>query len=95
MSDTQDAEVSWLKQVIENSDTVQGRAFDFTIQALIIVSLVTFSVETLPDLLAQTRSLLRTIEVATVGVFTVEYVQVYRSCQPTARCRLPDEPGKA
>jgi voltage-gated potassium channel len=69
----QDAEVLWLKQVIERNDTVQGRAFDLTIQALIIVSLATFSVETLPDLSAQTRSLLRTIEVITVAVFTVEY----------------------
>jgi voltage-gated potassium channel len=74
MSNRQDAEISWLKQVIENNDTVQGRAFDLVIQALIIVSLVTFSVETLPDLSPRTRSLLRTIEVATVAVFTVEYV---------------------
>ena len=73
MNTEQDAEGSWLKQVIERSDTAQGRAFDLTIQALIIVSLATFSVETLPDLSAQTRSLLRTIEVITVAVFSVEY----------------------
>jgi len=47
MSDKQDAEVSWLKQVVEDSDTVPGQAFDLAIQALIIVSLVAFSVETL------------------------------------------------
>ena len=74
MSDKQDAEVSWLKALIENNDTVRSRAFDLVIQALIVVSLVTFSVETLPDLTPQTRSLLRTIEVSTVAVFTVEYI---------------------
>ena len=62
-----------LKQLVEESDTKAGRAFDLTSQLLVFVSLVSFSIETLPDLSAGTRSLLQSIEVATVGLFTVEY----------------------
>ena len=63
-----------LKDIIENNDTLRGRVFDIAIQTLIVVSLVTFSVETLPDLSPRMRSLLRAIEIATVTIFTVEYV---------------------
>lgn len=48
--------------------------FDLTIQLLIILSLVTFSIETLPNLDFKTRQLLRYIETFTVIFFTVEYV---------------------
>ncbi len=63
-----------LKRTIENSDTRQGRLFDFAIQALIVLSLVTFSVETLPNLSDHTRHWLRLIEIATVSIFTTEYI---------------------
>jgi voltage-gated potassium channel len=63
-----------LHQVVFESDTRIGRAFDLVIQSLIIVSLVSFSIETLPDLSPQTRRLLRYVEVGTVAIFTVEYV---------------------
>lgn len=63
-----------LKRIVEQNDTKWGRAFDLTIQALIVVSLVTFAIETLPDLPAPTRRFLRYAEVFTVVVFTVEYL---------------------
>jgi voltage-gated potassium channel len=63
-----------LKQIVERSDTRLGRAFDLVIQSLIVVSLISFSVETLPDLSAGLRRCLRWTEVVTVAVFTVEYV---------------------
>jgi voltage-gated potassium channel len=44
------------------------------IQCLIIVSLISFSIETLSNLSGQARSILRNIEIATVLVFTVEYL---------------------
>ena len=40
-----------LKTIIEQNDTPAGRVIDVVIQALILVSLVSFSVETLPDTL--------------------------------------------
>jgi voltage-gated potassium channel len=62
-----------LKQVIEDSDTRAGRLFDLTVQALVLISLVSFSIETLPDLSPRTRQILRWIEIATVSLFTLEY----------------------
>ncbi|WP_457653211.1 ion transporter [Rhodocaloribacter sp.] len=63
-----------LKQVIEGSDTRAGRVFDFSIQFLIIVSLISFSVETIPDLTPQVRRLLSYTEIITVLIFTIEYL---------------------
>ncbi len=57
-----------------STETRAGRIFDLSIQFAILVSVVSFSIETLPDLSARTRWVLRTIEVITVGVFSVEYV---------------------
>jgi voltage-gated potassium channel len=63
-----------LRRAIEESDTAAGRSFDLTIQALIVLSLVTFSIDTLPELPSTARSILRVIEIATVGTFTIEYL---------------------
>ncbi|MBU1058237.1 MAG: ion transporter [Proteobacteria bacterium] len=62
------------KQIIEKNDTPQGRIFDLFIQFLILVSLVSFSVETLPNLSGQTIRILKYIEVITVSIFTLEYL---------------------
>ena len=63
-----------LKQMIEESDTPAGRTFDLIVQSLIVVSLVTFSLETLPDIPRAMRRWLSTIELFTVVVFSVEYL---------------------
>lgn len=63
-----------LKQIVEESDTIAGRAFDIVIQALIVISLVTFSLDTLPDLSADSRKVLDAIETITVLAFTAEYL---------------------
>ena len=63
-----------LKRIIEDSDTLLGRGLDFFIQFLIVVSLVTFSIETLPDLSQRARELLRYTEIVTVVIFTAEYL---------------------
>lgn len=63
-----------IKQLIEENDTKSGRAFDLSIQALIIISLVSFSIETLPNLEASQRQFLRHIEVFTITIFTIEYL---------------------
>ena len=62
------------RQVVEENDTKWGRVFDLTTQSLIVVSLVTFSIETLPGLSDTQRQWLRWIEVVTVGFFTAEYL---------------------
>lgn len=63
-----------LKQIVEQSDTRAGRAFDHTIEALIVLSLVSFSLETLPNLPSGFRTILGWIELGTVAVFTTEYL---------------------
>lgn len=62
-----------LKQIIEGRNTKLGIAFDLVVQAAILVSLVSFSLETLPDLSDAERQWLRWIEIATVSFFTIEY----------------------
>ena len=63
-----------LKQIIERSDTRVGRGFDLTVQAIIVLSLVAFSIETLPDLSDASRGWLRVFEICVVMMFTAEYV---------------------
>lgn len=63
-----------LKEIIIRSDTRRGRIFDLIIQVLIVISLISFSIETLPGLSGNTYSFLAGIEVFVVVVFTVEYV---------------------
>ena len=53
-----------IKQLVEDSDTRAGRLFDLTVQALVLISLVSFSIETLPDLSSRTRQILRWTEIA-------------------------------
>jgi voltage-gated potassium channel len=62
-----------IKEIIESSDTKLGKAFDLSIQALIVLSLISFSVETLPNLSHETKVTLRVIEVTSVLIFTLEY----------------------
>ena len=63
-----------IKKIIESSETPEGRVFAFTIQILIVISLITFSINTLPNLSNSTRSVLLVIEYLTVIVFTIEYL---------------------
>lgn len=62
-----------IKNIIDSTDNRAGRIFSILIQILILVSVVTFSMETLPNLEPQTRAQLRYIEIFSVFVFTVEY----------------------
>lgn len=66
--------LSSLKQVIERNDTSHGRTVDIAIQSLIVISLISFSVETLPDLAPSTRHVLDIIELVTVVIFSAEYL---------------------
>ncbi len=63
-----------LQSILEDPTTRAGRAFALTVQALIILSLVTFTIETLPHLSETARWWLYAVEVGTVAIFTVEYL---------------------
>ena len=62
-----------LKQIVEKNDTKAGLIFDWTIQALILISLINFSWETLPNISEKTHTILKSIQVITVAIFTIEY----------------------
>lgn len=63
-----------IRNVIDNTDTAWGRRFTFAIQFLIVVSLISFSVGTLPDVTTTSKRFLVIIELLTIGVFTIEYL---------------------
>ena len=62
-----------IKLVIE-SDTKLGRRFDIFIQILIILSLISFSVETIPDLDFPILLFIEEFEIFTVIVFSIELI---------------------
>ncbi len=71
-------ELAWgrvmLKQIVEQNDTRAGFLFDIGIQSLIVVSLISFSLETLPNNSPQFAVVLHWIEVTTVLIFSAEYL---------------------
>lgn len=65
---------SYIKSVVEINDSKKSRYFALIIQLLILLSIVTFSIETIPDLKPQTIAILESIEIICVIVFTIEYL---------------------
>lgn len=63
-----------LKSIIEKQDSKLGKLFDLVIQSLIIISLISFTVETLPDLPDQISDILWIIEIICVMIFSLEYI---------------------
>jgi len=66
--------MSHFKDMIEDSDTKPGKIFALFIQFLIVLSLICFSIETLPDLSPESKGLLRVAEIFIVVIFTFEYI---------------------
>ena len=66
--------MQWLKRIVQDSDTLAGKIFDISIQCLIVLSLVTYAMETMPSLSAEAHKTLRHIEIFCVAIFTIEYV---------------------
>ena len=64
---------SFLTRVVLESDTKIGQRFDIFIQLCIIVSLISFSLETLNNLSDKIVGILNIVELITVSIFTIEY----------------------
>jgi voltage-gated potassium channel len=72
-----------LYDLVEDNTTVKGKYFDYFIQILIILSLVSFSLETLPDLSTELISYLHLFEAFTIAVFSFEYlIRIWVSKKP-------------
>ncbi len=63
-----------LKEIVEDNTTRLGKIFDYSIQALIIISLIGFATETLPELSEESRNVLQLIELFSIVIFSIEYV---------------------
>ena len=66
--------MAWIKSMLEDVDTAHGRYFAFFIQTMIVLSLLSFSAETLPNLSQEARKILSLTEVILVSIFTLEYL---------------------
>ncbi|MCN4144842.1 MAG: ion transporter [Thiohalomonas sp.] len=66
--------VEKLRKIVLDHDTKSGRLFDYMIQFLIILSLITFSITTIPDLNELETEILYIFQVTIVSIFTIEYI---------------------
>lgn len=66
--------MSRLKEIIHTTNSTSGRVFDYVIQVLIILSLLTFAISTLPDLSSREIEIVGYLQVFFVVIFTIEYI---------------------
>jgi voltage-gated potassium channel len=72
-----------LWHILEDNTTKKGRYFDYFIQSLIFLSIVSFSLDTLPSLSINLRQFLDGFEIFSIIIFSVEYLlRVYVSKKP-------------
>jgi voltage-gated potassium channel len=63
-----------MARMVNHPETSAGRRFALLSQAVILISLVSFSFETLPNLSPTWSAALRVVEVVTVTIFSLEYL---------------------
>ena len=69
--------------IIEDNSTNKGKLFDYFIQILIVLSLVSFSIESLPELSEKTLNVLGKFEVLSITIFSIEYIlRIFVSKRP-------------
>jgi len=72
-----------LRKIIEENTNKKGRIFDYFIQFLILVSLISFSIETLPNNSEYAKGILKIVEIFCVTVFSIEYLlRIYVAKKP-------------
>lgn len=69
---------NYLKNLVEVNDNLESKIFDIFIQILIILSIIAFSIETMPNLESTTVSFLKQFEIFSISIFTIEYlIRIY------------------
>jgi len=72
-----------LQRMVDDNTTKRGRKFDYFIQALILLSMLAFAIETLPDNSQGLINVLETFEVVSSIIFTLEYLlRIYVAKKP-------------
>ena len=65
---------SLLKKIILENDSKAGKVFDIIIYSLIFISIIDFSIGTIPSLSSEFHNFIYMIEVIIVIIFTIEYI---------------------
>lgn len=65
--------IDYLRQLVDDPSTRHGKRFMLVVQLLIVLSLVSFTLETLPDNTQLFKLFLQCIEVITIILFSFEY----------------------
>ena len=74
---------SKLREIVEDTTTKKGKYFDYFIQLIILLSLISFSLETLPNISEDLRLILEKFELVSIIIFSVEYLlRVFVSKKP-------------
>ena len=63
-----------IDKIVETRESKSGLYFDYFIQVLIILSIASFTVETIPDLEPQTVYFLERFELVCIVIFSLEYL---------------------
>ena len=63
-----------IREIVEDNTTKKGKYFDYFIQLIIILSLISFSLETLPDISEDLRLVLEKFELISIIIFSLEYL---------------------
>jgi voltage-gated potassium channel len=72
-----------LRKIIEDNTSKKGRVFDYCIQILILLSLVSFTIETLPNNSKETIEIFNNFEFICVIFFSIEYLlRIYVAKKP-------------
>jgi len=73
----------FLRSIVDDPTTKRGRIFDYSIQGLILLSLIAYSIETLPDNGPAVTAALEMIELVCIVAFTAEYLlRIYVAKNP-------------
>ena len=69
--------------IVEDNTTKKGKLFDYFIQILIVLSLVSLSIESLPNLSDKTLNILQKFEILSITIFSTEYIlRIFVSKRP-------------
>ena len=60
--------------ILEDSNTKNGKLFEIFIQTLIFVSIISFSIGTLPNISENLSKILNGFEVFSITIFSIEYL---------------------
>jgi|TARA_B110000914_G_C15494436_1_gene462443 voltage-gated potassium channel len=72
-----------IRAIVEDTTTKSGKIFDYVIQFLILLSLIAFSIETLPNNSPELIKFLYDFELFCIIVFTIEYfLRIFVSGKP-------------